>query len=174
MAARKIGLELWLGSVILLWTLYPLLFTRTRGVVVLVSVTGLLAVLGWLTGYQPLMIWSGGLGLCNLTLALVLVRQPPNLWTGLSAGLVLLAMIDSNHRMAYLRRGWIAPGVIPAMLGAFVRLSGLTLATSIVLGLLVAFPAAGPGSFLGTGAFTIIGAGVFVTFLTLYLGYTNR
>lgn len=174
MAARKIGLELWLGCVTLLWTLYPLLFTQARGVIVLAGLTGLFALLGWLTGYQFLMIWSAGLGLCNLTLALGLVRQPPNLWTGLSAGLILLAMVDGSHRMTYLRRGWIVPGVIPALLGAFVRLCGLTLAVGLVLGLLVTFPAAGAGDFLGTGTLTIIGAGVFVTFLTLYLGYTSR
>lgn len=174
MAARKIGLELWLGGVIVLWALHPLLFSQARGIVILACITALLALLGWLTGYQPLIVWSGGIGLCNLTLALVLAAHPPSFWAGLSAGLTLLALVDGSHRLTYLRHCWIEAGVIPAILGAFVRLSGLTLVAGVLLGLLVTLPGMQVRNPLLTGGLTIVGAGVFVTFLTLYLGYTSR
>ena len=72
MAASKIGLAIWLGGVTLLWALQPLLWSHARGVLVLSIVTALLALLAWLIKLPLLITWSGAVGLCNLTLALIL------------------------------------------------------------------------------------------------------
>jgi hypothetical protein len=174
MAASKTGLACWLGLITLLWSLHPLLFSQTRAVVVLMIITGALALGGWVTGVQVLVVWSGGLGLVNLTLTLVLTEQPPNLWVGLSAGLALLALLDGSQRFAYLRYCQVEPGVIAAWLMGFMRLSGLSLASGIALALLVLnLPTEGDVA-AAAGLLTIAGAGLFVGALALLLLYTSR
>jgi hypothetical protein len=174
MAASKTGLACWLGLIILLWSLHPLLFSQTRAVVMLVMITGALALAGWLTGIQFLVVWSGGLGLLNLTLTLILTAQPPNLWVGLSAGIALLALLDGSQRFAYLRHCQVEPGVFAVWLGVFMRMSGLSLASGIALALLVLnLPTPGEGA-SAAGLLTIAGAGLFVGALALLLLYTSR
>jgi hypothetical protein len=174
MAATKIGWEIWLGCMVLLWAGYPLLFTQTRGVLVLGVLTALLALLGWLTSLPVLVIWSGGLGLCNLTLALVLTSHPPDLWAGLSAGIMLLALVDGSQRFTYLRHCWLAPGVVTALLGTFVWLSGLTLAMGVLLGLLVISLSQQPPSTVAPGVLTVVGACILGGFLAVFLLHTSR
>jgi hypothetical protein len=174
MAAHKTGLACWLGLITLLWSLYPLLFSQARGVVMLVVLTGGLALLGWLTGMQFLVVWSGGLGLFNLTLTLVITAQPPNLWVGLSAGITLLALLDGSHRFAYLKHCHVEPRVLMAWLGMFMRLTGISLLVGIVLALLVVnLPSQGEVT-LAAGLLTIAGASLFVGVLALLLLYTGR
>src|SRR5688572_29014901 len=62
MAASKVGFSCWLGLMTLLWSLHPVLFVQSRGVIMLTVVTGGMALVGWLTGVQFLVVWSGGLG----------------------------------------------------------------------------------------------------------------
>jgi hypothetical protein len=174
MAANKIGLSIWLGAITGLWSFQPLLLSHTQSVLILSIATAIFALLGWLTGPPLLAIWSGGLGLSNLTLALVLTPHPPNLWVGLSAGITLLALVDGSHRFAYLRHCWLAPGVVAASLGTFVRLSGLTLAAGIVLGLLIASWGHQPGSTSAAGFVAIAGACIFAGSLAAFLLYTSR
>lgn len=174
MAASKTGLGCWLGLMTLLWSLYPLLFSQARGVVVLATLTGGLALGGWLTSIQPLVVWSGGLGLLNLTLTLVLSAQPPNLWVGLSAGITLLALLEGSHRFAYLRHCQVEPGVLAGWLGMFLRITGLTLATGVALALLVVNLANQDAAASAAGLSTIAGAGLFVGVLGLLLLYTSR
>lgn len=174
MAAHKTGLACWLGLITLLWSLYPLLFTQARGIVMLAILTGGLALFGWMTGTQLLVAWSGGLGLFNLTLTLVITAQPPNLWVGLSAGITLLALLDGSQRFAYLRRCHVEPGVLTAWLGVFMRLTGLSLVAGIALALLVVnLPSQGEVA-AAAGLLTIAGAGLFVGVLALLLHYTSR
>lgn len=174
MATTKIGWGIWLGGVTLLWAFYPLLFTQARGVLALGALTATLALLGWLTSLQLLVIWSGGLGVCNLTLALVLTSHPPDLWAGLSAGIILLALLDGSQRFTYLRHCWLAPGVVTALLGTFVRLSGLTLAVGLILGLLVIYLSRQPLSAVAPGFLTVVGACVLGGFLAMFLLHTSR
>ena len=87
MATHKIALMCWLGLMTLLWSLYPLLFSQARGVIVLTILTGGLGAFGWVAGMPVLVVWSGALGLFNLTLTLVITAQPPTVWLGLSAGI---------------------------------------------------------------------------------------
>ena len=101
MATSKIGLGCWLGLITLLWALHPLLFSRARGILVLVTLTGALALVGWLIDMPFLVVWSGGLGLFTLTLTLMVTAQLPNFWIGLSAGIALLALLDGSQRFAY-------------------------------------------------------------------------
>jgi hypothetical protein len=174
MAASKIGLGIWLGCIALYWSLHPLLFSQTRGVLVLSIMTGLLTLLGWLTSLQLLVTWGGGLGLCNLTLALVLASQPPNLWAGLSAGITLLALLDGSQRFSYLRHCQIESRVMAALLEVFVRLSGLSLAAGLTLGgLVIALGTYGAG-FSVTGFLTIAGACMLAGVLAVFLLYTSR
>jgi hypothetical protein len=174
MAASKAGLGCWLGLMTLLWSLHPLFFSQSRGVVMLMIVTGGLALVGWLTGSQLLVVWSGGLGLVNLTLTLVLIAQPPTLWVGLSAGITLLALLDGSQRYAYLRRCQVEPGVLAAWLGVFTRISGLSLVAGVALALLVMhFP--NPRAIASAaGLLTIAGAAMFVGVVALFLLYTSR
>ncbi|MGQ4808002.1 hypothetical protein NKDENANG_01369 [Candidatus Entotheonellaceae bacterium PAL068K] len=174
MATSKIGLNIWLGSITVLWSLQPLLLSHARGAVILSLLTALLAMLGWLIGVVPLVIWSGALGLCNLTLALMMASHPPSLWTGLGAGITLLALVDGCHRFTYLKRCWLAPGALAALLGTFVRISGLTLAMGMALGLLVIALGHQPVAASATGLVTIAGVCLFVGFLALFLFYTSR
>jgi hypothetical protein len=174
MAASKVGLSCWLGLMTLLWSLHPVLLVQSRGVIMLTVVTGGLALVGWLTGVQFLVVWSGGLGLVNLTLALVLTAQAPNVWVGLSAGLTLLALLDGSHRFAYLRHCQVEPGVLTAWLGVFIRVSGLALAAAVALAVLIVnLPNQGAIAPVA-GVLTIAGAAMFVGVVALLLLYTNR
>ena len=174
MATSKIGLGIWLGGITALWSLYPLLIMHTRGVLVLGVVTAILALSGWLIGFPLLVIWSGAVGLGNLTLALVLTSHPPNLWTGLSAGITLLALVDGSHRFTYLKHCWRVPRVIATLLGTFVRLSGLTLAIGMLLGLLIVSLGHEPLAASDTGWLILAGACLFAGFLAIFLFYTSR
>src|SRR6266571_6864902 len=131
MSTRQVLMGLWLGLLTLLWSLQPLLFSQARGIVVLALLSGVLAVLGGLTSMRLLVVWSGGVGLLNLTLALLLTAAPPNLWVGLSAGLTLLALLDGHQCVAYLRYCQVEPGVLAALFGTLARLSGLSLAAGV-------------------------------------------
>jgi hypothetical protein len=174
MAASKVGLRCWLGLITLLWCLHPVLLVRSRGMIVLMIVTGGLALVGWLTGIQLLVVWSGGLGLVNLTAALVLTAQAPNVWVGLSAGLTLLALLDGSHRFSYLRHCQVEPGVLTAWLGVFIRVSGLSLAAGVALGLLIVnLPNQGAIA-SAAGLLTIAGAAMFVGVVAILLLYSDR
>jgi hypothetical protein len=123
---------------------------------------------------QLLVVWSGALGLFNLTLTLVLTSQPPNLWVGLSAGITLLALLDGSQRWAYLRHCRVEPGVLAVWLGVFLRLTGLSLVAGITLALLVVnLPTQGEIT-SSAALLTIAGAGLFVGLLALLLLYTSR
>jgi hypothetical protein len=116
-----------------------------------------------------LVIWSGALGLFNLTLALLLTAQPPNLWIGLSAGTALLALVDGSQRFAYLKLCQVEPGVLASWLGMFMRITGLSLVAGLVLVLLVMLlPQQGAAA---AGLLTIIGAGLFVAGVAMLLLY---
>jgi hypothetical protein len=174
MVASKTGLACWLGLITLLWSLHPLLFSQARGVVILMLMAGALALVGWLTGVPLLVVWSGGLGLFNLTLALVVTAHPPSLWVGLSAGITLLALLDGSQRFAYLRYCRVEPGVLAVWLGVFLRLTGLSLISGIALALLVVnLPSRGEIA-SAAGLLTIAGASLFVGLLALLLLYTGR
>jgi hypothetical protein len=175
MVASKTGLAAcWLGLITLLWSLHPLLFSQARGVVMLMMIAGGLALLGWLTSMQFLVVWSGGLGLFNLTLTLVLTSHPPNLWVGLSAGITLFALLDGSQRFAYLKHCRVEPGVLAAWLRVFVRMTGLSLAAGAALVLLVVnLPPQGALA-SAAGLMTIVGAGLFVGAVALLLLYTSR
>jgi hypothetical protein len=174
MVARKTALIGWLGLSTLLWSLYPLLFSHARGIVVLVILTAGLAVSGWLTGIHFLVVWSGSLGLLTLTLTLVITAQPPNLWLGLGAGITLLALLDGSQRFAYMRHCHIEPGVLPAWLGVFLRLAGLSLGAGVALALLVVNLPSREEVAAVAALLTIAGAGLFVAVLALLLLYTSR
>jgi hypothetical protein len=170
----KTGLACWLGLLSVLWSVYPLALSQARGVVMLVILTAGLALLGWLTGMQFLVGWSGGLGLLNLTLTLVMTAQPPNLWLGLSAGITLLALLDGSQRYAYLRHCHVESGVLMAWLGTFMRISGLSLLAGMAVALLVVhLPTQGEVT-SAASLLTIAGASLLVTVLALLLLYTGR
>ena len=174
MAAHKTGLACWLGLSTLLWSLYPLLLSQARGIVMLAILTAGLALAGWLVGIQLLVVWSGGLGLLTLSLTLVITSQPPNLWLGLSAGITLLALLDGSQRFAYLRHCHVEPGVFMAWLGWFLRIAGLSLVAGIALALLVVnLPTQGEAASVA-GWLTIAGASLFVTMLAVLLLYTSH
>jgi hypothetical protein len=174
MATSTVGLGIWLGGIALYWSLHPLLWSQARGVLVLGIMTGMLTLIGGLTSLQFLVVWGGGLGLCNLTLALMLASQPPNLWVGLSAGITLLALLDGSQRFTYLRHCHIEPRVMAALLQVFVRLSGLSLAAGLTLsGLVIALGTYGAG-FSVPGLLTIAGACMLAGFLAVFLLYTSR
>jgi hypothetical protein len=174
MEANKIGLACCLGLMTLLWALYPLLFSQARGIVVLIILTGALALFGWVTGTQVLVVWSGALGLFNLSLTLVITAQPPNVWMGLSAGITLLALLDGSQRFAYVRHCHVEPGVLTAWLAVFIRIAGLSLAAGIALVLLVVSLPTRGGMASGMGMLTVVGASLFVGVLALLLLYTSR
>jgi hypothetical protein len=174
MAGSRVGLGCWLGLMTLLWSLHPLFYVQSHGVIVFVVLTAGLALGGWLTGIQFLVVWSGGLGLANLTVALVLTAQAPNVWLGLSAGLTLLALLDGSHRFSYLRHCQVEPGVLTAWLRVFIRVSGLSVAAGVALALLIVnLPNQGAIA-SAAGVLTIAGAATFVGVVALLLLYTNR
>ena len=94
MATSKIGIGIWMGCITVLWSLLPVLLSPARGTIILSLLVVLLAGFAWLTGIAPLLIWSGAVGLGNLTLALVMTSYPPSLWTGLGAGMTLLTLVS--------------------------------------------------------------------------------
>lgn len=174
MAAHKLGLACWLGLLTVLWSLYPLLFSQARGVIVLTILTAGLGAFGWVAGMPLLVVWSGALGLFNLTLTLVITAEPPNVWLGLSAGITLLALLDGSQRFAYLKHCHVEPGVLTAWLAIFMRIAGLSLAAGIALVLLVVILPTQGAMASGAGVLTIIGASLFVGVLALLLLYTSR
>ena len=174
MSTRQVILGLWLGLLTLLWSLQPLLFSQARGIVVLALFSGVLAALGGLTSVRLFVVWSGGVGLLNLTMALLLTAYPPNLWVGLSAGLTLLALLDGHQCFAYLRHCQVEPGVTAALFGALARLSGWSLAAGVGVGLLVTQLHSQGIDTAAAGYMTIIGAGVFVGFFAAFLLATSH
>lgn len=174
MATGKIALSIWLGLAIALWALLPLFFAQARGIYLLAALTGLLAVWGCLGGSAVLMFWSALTGLINATLALILTAHPPNLWVGLSAGLLLFALLDGHQRWVYVRHCELEPGMFIGMLEPFIRVSALAIVVGLAMGtLLMALNAL---SFQApyVGAFTIAGAALFAGAFTLFLLHTNR
>jgi len=174
MLFKQVALSLWLGLLTLLWSCHPFLVSQARGIVVLALFAGVLAGLGGLTGVRLLVVWSGGVGMVNLTLALLLTASPPNLWVGLSAGLTLLALLDGNQCVAYLWHCQVEPGVSAQLFGTLVRLSGWSLAAGISVGYLVIALYAPRLDTVAAGYMTILGAGVFVGFFAAFLLATSR
>jgi hypothetical protein len=174
MLLKRIVLSLWLGVLTLLWSCQPLLLSQARGIVVLALFAGVLAGLGGLTGVRLLVVWSAGVGLVNLTLALLLTASPPYLWVGLSAGLTLLALLDGNQCVAYLRHCQVGPGVLTQLFGTLVRLSGWSLAAGISVGYLVTVLHTPQRDTAAAGYMTILGAGVFVGFFAAFLLTSSR
>jgi hypothetical protein len=174
MLFKRIVLSLWLGWLTLLWACHPLLVSQARGIVVLALFAGVLAGLGGLTGVRPLVVWSGGVGLVNLTLALLLTASAPQLWVGLSAGLTLLALLDGNQCVAYLWHCQMGPGVLPQLCGTLVRLSCWSLTAGVSVGYLVMALYAPRLDTVAAGYVTMLGAAVFVGFFAAFLLITSR
>jgi hypothetical protein len=171
---KRVILSLWLGLLTLLWSCHPFLVSQARGIVVLALFAGVLAGLGGLTSVRLLVVWSGAVGLLNLTLALLLTAAAPNLWVGLSAGLTLLALLDGNQCVAYLWYCQVGPGVLTQLFGTLVRLSGWSLAAGVSVGYLVTALYAPRMDTVAAGYLTILGAGVFVGFFAAFLLATSR
>jgi len=171
---KRVVLSLWLGLLTLLWSCHPLLVSQARGIVVLALFAGGLAGLGGLTGVRLLVVWSGAVGVVNLTLALLLTTSPPNLWVGLSAGLTLLALLDGNQCVAYLWHCQVGPGVLAQLFGTLVRLSGWSLSAGVSVGYLVTALYAPRMDTVAAGYLTILGAGVLVGFFAAFLFATSR
>jgi len=171
---KQVVLSIWLGLLTLLWSCHPLLLSQARGIVVLALFAGVLAGLGSLTGVRLLVVWSGGVGVVNLTLALLLTASSPNLWIGLSAGLMLLALLDGDQCVAYLWHCQVGPGVLAQLFGTLVRLSGWSLAAGVSVGYLVTVLYAPHMDTAAAGYRTILGAGVFVGFFAAFLLATSR
>jgi hypothetical protein len=174
MAASKIGWGIWFGCLVLFWSLYPCVFTQARSVFILGIITALLGLLGGFFSAPVLVAWSGGAGLCNLTLALLLSSHPADLWVGLSAGIILLALVDSGQRLTYLRHCWLGPGVVVTLLRPFVCLSGVTVLVGVGVGLLVFYLSTQVANAAASGFLTVIGACLLAGFLALFLLYTNH
>jgi hypothetical protein len=174
MAAHKIGFIVWLSAVTGVWTLFPLLFAQSRGVIVLALSTGVLALLGWGSSLQILVFWSGVIGLLNITIALVLTNHEANLWIGLSAGLTLLALLDASQRWSYIKSCQVEAGVLGMMLETFVRVSGLSLALGLLIGAFITLlgPTVSGQSFMGY--LTLVGASLFAGFFAVFLLYASR
>jgi hypothetical protein len=174
MLFTRVILGLWLGVLTVLWSCHPLLVSQARGIVVLALFAGIFAGLGSLTGVRPLVVWSGGIGVVNLTLALLLTASPPHLWLGLSAGLTLLALLDGDQCVAYLRHCQVGPGVLAQLFGTLVRLSGWSLAAGVSVGYLVTALYIPRLDTVVAGYMTILGAAVFVGFFAAFLLATSR
>ncbi|ETW93427.1 hypothetical protein [Candidatus Entotheonella palauensis] len=174
MATGKIALTIWVGLATVLWTLLPLFFAQARGIQFLAVLTGLFAVWGWLGGSAVLMFWSAFTGLINATLALVLTAHPPNLWAGLSAGLLLFALLDGHQRWAYVRHCELESGMFIGLLEPFIRVSALAIVAGFAMGLLLIALNALPFQASYVGALTIAGAALFAGAFTLFLLHTNR
>jgi hypothetical protein len=174
MLGKQVVLSLWLGLLTLLWSCHPLLISQARGIVVLALFAGVLAGLGGLTGVRLLVVCSGVVGMVNLTLALLLTTSPPHLWVGLSAGLTLLALLDGNQCVAYLRHCQVEPGVLVQLFGTLMRLGGWSLAAGVSVGYLVTALHAPRMDTVAAGYMTILGAAVFVGFFAAFLLTTSR
>ncbi|GIX48840.1 MAG: hypothetical protein KatS3mg131_3051 [Candidatus Tectimicrobiota bacterium] len=172
MAALTLALRLWVGLLALLWAAYPLVFSQARGIALLAAVTGAFAFVGWLLETPLLVVWGGGLGLGNFTLALVLTGQPLRLWAGLGAGLLLLALVDGTHRLTYLSRCHFAPRVLWPLYRSFAWLSALSLLCDLGIGLLVLLSprSAAPAD---AGLVTVLGACLLVSGLAAFLSATD-
>jgi hypothetical protein len=173
MATGKVALTIWLGLAIALWTLHPLFFTQARGIQILAILTGLLAVWGWLGGSAVLMFWSALTGLLNATLALLLTAHPPNLWAGLSAGLLLFALLDGHQRWVYVRHCELEPGMFIGMLEPFIRVSALAIVLGFAIGMLLIALHALPLPTAYVGTLTIVGAALFAGIFALLMLNTN-
>jgi hypothetical protein len=174
MPGKQVVLSLWLGLLTLLWSCHPLLISQARGIVVLALFAGVLAGLGGLTSVRLLVVCSGVVGMVNLTLALLLTTSPPHLWVGLSAGLTLLALLDGNQCVAYLRHCQVEPGVLAQLSGTLMRLGGWSLAAGVSVGYLVTALHAPRMDTVAAGYMTILGAAVFVGFFAAFLLATSR
>lgn len=174
MLGKRVILSLWLGLLTLLWACHPLLISQARGIVVLALFAAISAGLGGLTGVRLLVVWSGGVGVVNLTLALLLTSSPPHLWVGLSAGLTLLALLDGNQCVAYLRHCQVGPGVLAEIFATLARLSGWSLAAGVSVGYLVTALHTPRIDTAAAGYMTILGAAVFVGFFAAFLLATSR
>lgn len=174
MVTKPLGWTIWFVCLVLLWSVQPLFLTQARSVIIFGLLTALLALLGGLFGLAALLVWSAAVGLCNLTLALLLTAYPPALWVGLSAGLLLLAFLDSGQRLMYIRHCWLAPGVTKELLRPGVILSGITLLVGLGLGGIVVSWSTSTLRLASPGIFTISGACILVGFLAIFLLYTNR
>ena len=148
--------------------------SQARGVIALTILTWRAGCVRLVTGMPLLVVWSGALGLVNLTLTLVITSQPPHVWMALSAGITLLALLDGSQRFAYLRHCHVEAGVLTAWLGVFMRLTGLSLAAGVALVLLGGESAHPRWDGFGRGVLTIVGASLFVGVLALLLLYTSR
>ena len=174
MSMRQGVIVCWVGLTTVLWMGQPLLVSQARGIVVLALLSGVLAILGGLFSVLPLVVWSGGVGLLNLTLALLLTSAPPNLWAGLGAGCILLALLDGNQCLAYVRRCQVEPGVLPALAATVIRLCSITLVVGLGVGYLVTALAALRIDTVAAGYVTIAGAGLFVGCFAAFLLVTGR
>ena len=174
MTAPKIVLGVWLTLLTILWAVHPVLFSQSRGVCILAVVTVLLAAGGWLSGYQPGVVWSGIVGLGNFTLSLMITGQPPNLWVGMSAGLTLLALLDGSHCFAYLRRCHLEAGVLGVLFSAFLRLCGWSVAAALSVVVLLVAVHTPASSSTAAGLLTIAGAIVFLGGFAVFMLYANK
>lgn len=174
MTLRQYGWQLWVGLLALLWAVQPLVLSQARGTVILALLTGACALLGIALGLPLWVVWSGGLGVLNLTLALLITSHPTDLWLGLSAGLLLLGLLDGQQRLRYVRSCQVEPGVVAAFFRAFVSLSGWSLGAGIMLGLVLVQLAHQPLTATAAGYMTITGAGLFVGFFAAFLLVTSR
>lgn len=167
--ATRLLLRIWLGLLTVLWAWQPWLLCPTRAVLILTLLATTLGALGWLTPWYVFVIWSGAVGLCNLTLALLLAAAPPNLWVGLSAGCTLLALLDGSHHFAHLRYCHLEPGVLSVLIRTLLKLIGLSLGAGVTVGILITqLPQSSAGT-TTAGVITILGAGLLVGFLALFL-----
>ncbi len=174
MATGKMALTIWLGLATLLWSLHPLLFTQVRGVQLLAALTGLFAVLGWLSSSTAFLFWSALTGLINMTLVLTLTAHPPNLWVGLSTGLLLFALLDGHQRWTYVRHCQLESGMFMVMIEPFVRISVLATAVGLVIGSFLIALHEFAFNTAYVSLLTITGAALFAGALALFLLYTNR
>ena len=174
MTVPQFGWSLWVSLLALLWALQPLFLSQARGIVLLAALTGVLALFGMLLGLPLGVVWSAGLGLLNLTLALLITAHPPDLWLGLSTGLLLLGLLDGQQSLQYIRHCQVEAGVASAFLRAFISLSGWSLAAGLGVGVLVVQLASQRAEASSAGYMTIIGSGLFVGFFAAYLLLTSR
>jgi hypothetical protein len=138
------------------------------------ALTGLLAVWGWIGGSAIAMFWSALIGLLNATLVLVLTAHPPTLWAGLSAGLLLFALLDGHQRWMYVRHCELEPGMFIGMLEPFIRVSVLAILAGLAMGALIIGLEMLPFQASHVGALTIAGAAFFAGTFALFLLYTHR
>ncbi|MGE3536665.1 MAG: hypothetical protein AB7N91_04400 [Candidatus Tectimicrobiota bacterium] len=171
---RQYSWGAWLGCLALLWALHPVLLSQARGIVLLACLSLATAWLGLLLGIPLWVVWSAGLGVLNLTLALLVSGHPTDLWLGLSAGVVLLGLLDGQYSLLAMRQAQVEPGVLTVFLKAFLHLSGWSLLIGLALGLLVLQLASQRLPARAAGYLTIVGAGLFVGFFAAFLVLTGR